>query len=67
MAASFSAVTNNSLCDCAPSSLSHPPQSPQLAAQGQTPFTALSLDPEEISSGPKNQGRCRGRDETPRT
>ena len=56
MAAYFSVVTNNSLCDCAPSSLSHPLRSPQLAARGQTPFTTLSLDPEEISSVPKNQG-----------
>lgn len=55
-AAYFSVVTNDSLCDCAPSSLSHPLWSPQLVACGQTPFTALSLDPEEISFGPKSGG-----------
>ena len=30
MAAYFSVVTNNSLRDCAPSSLNHPPRSPSL-------------------------------------
>lgn len=30
-----------------------PPLSPQIAAWGQTPLTALSLDPEEISPNPK--------------